>query len=350
LLQTLNRDLTKRSVKATLFVLTAALAILTGNYLMVSSLILLHFWAACIMTDLLALLTKLIFKRRAGIFWKILHVIYRYSIPPLLVTALVLWYGAWNMARVRETRYIWETELPVRGYRVALLSDLHFGTVQDPDVLKNAIPRINATEPDLVILDGDIVEDSTTFEQMQEVFQLLSGLQSTFGTYYIYGNHDTQPYASTRSYTNEQLEQTITDNGIHILQDEYIRIGEDLILAGRDDAAWSNPNGRKSIEELLEGVDPDELILVADHQPVEAEEISQAGADILVSGHTHAGQIWPGRIALRLLGILSYGHYPVDSCDVYVSSGFAGWGYPIRTSEHCEYVLLDIVPSSAAAS
>ncbi len=81
---------------------------------------------------------------------------------------------------------------------------------------------------------------------------------------------------------------------------------------------------------------------MADHQPIESEENDAQGVDLQLSGHTHAGQIWPTGVLSELLGALNYGQYRTGGCDVIVSSGIAGWAYAMRTGEHCEYVVVDL--------
>lgn len=70
------------------------------------------------------------------------------------------------------------------------------------------------------------------------------------------------------------------------------------------------------------------------------------GVDLEVSGHTHAGQIWPVGWLSELTGVLNYGEYQSRECKVIVSSGFTGWGYPLRTEGHCEYVIIHLSQSS----
>lgn len=79
-----------------------------------------------------------------------------------------------------------------------------------------------------------------------------------------------------------------------------------------------------------------------DHQPVEAEEDNAQGIDLALSGHTHAGQIWPVGHLSELGGVLNYGEYQEGDCKVIVSSGFTGWGYSVRTEGHCEYVVVNV--------
>lgn len=262
---------------------------------------------------------------------------------PILAAVVIFLYGYHNMNHIGQTVYQVRTDKQVGAYRVVLLTDIHYGTVQDSDILQEALAEIDGLHPDIIVLGGDLVDEGTSGEKMREGFRVLGSLESRYGIYYVYGNHDRQPYTADRTYTYEELEQAIESEGIRILRDEYIEIGDDLILAGREDAIIARYlTGRSSTEELLRGADRDRYIILADHEPVEPEENDAQGVDLMLSGHTHAGQIWPVGLLNALGGTLNYGEYQVGDCKVIVSSGAAGWGYPIRTGGHCEYVVVDI--------
>ena len=81
---------------------------------------------------------------------------------------------------------------------------------------------------------------------------------------------------------------------------------------------------------------------MVDNQPVEAEDNAEAGVDLELSGHTHAGQIWPVGHFTEMAGQLNYGMYQRGKCKVIVSSGVAGWGYALRTQGDCEYMLINL--------
>ena len=96
----------------------------------------------------------------------------------------------------------------------------------------------------------------------------------------------------------------------------------------------------------MEGVDKDDFILVLDHQPKEYKENEANGTDLLLSGHTHGGQIWPGNIIFNILKFddAVYGETVGEngSFRAFVTSGVAGWGYPVKTAAPAEYVIIDI--------
>jgi hypothetical protein len=246
------------------------------------------------------------------------------------------------MNHIVKTQYQIQTEKNIGNYKVVMITDIHYATIQDTEILKNTISEINEENPDIVVFGGDIVEEGTTKEKMQEVFQVLGSIKSKYGLFYVYGNHDTQPYTQDKCYTKDELKSAILENNITILDDEYIEINEELVLVGRGDAALGNMSQRASTEELLEGVDKTKYRIVADHQPIEAAENAAQGVDLQISGHTHAGQIWPIGYFTEWLGGLNYGQYQEGNCNIIVTSGFTGWGYSFRTQEHCEYVVVEI--------
>lgn len=267
----------------------------------------------------------------------------------ILAAALIMGYGYYNMNHIICTEYHFTTDKPIQkdGYRIAVISDTHFGSVQDKKILRKGIQEISAQKPDIVILAGDIVEEGTSYKELQEVFQLFSSISNRYGIYYVYGNHDRQPYTNSRTYTDEQLNQAITDNHIQILMNTFVNINDEIILAGRDDGAWGNVRERPSSEEVLAGADTEKYMVMADHQPVEIEENIAQGVDLQVSGHTHGGQIWPVGLLTELMGQYNYGCYEEkNDFKLVVSSGYAGWRYPIRTGKHCEYVMITVEQSS----
>lgn len=307
--------------------------------------LLLHFSVFLLLIDAVALvLRKAVRSWKPSKWWK---KIYRSGILAVLLTAIVCGYGHYNIYQVVRTEYTVETQKAIQGDRLVLLSDLHYGLTLDGAQLRAVAERIDAEEPDVVILDGDLVDESTTLEEMEEAFEILGQLKSTYGVYYVYGNHDQNNYTSTPNYTREQLADTIRKNGITILEDEAITLGSELALIGRADRGdGSFP--RKEISELVASLNPAQAWILLDHQPADYQKAEQAGCDLILSGHTHAGQIWPAGLFATLFHFdeLNYGEKDVGKLHAIVTSGIAGWGYPIRTERHSEYVVIQLVPNS----
>lgn len=266
----------------------------------------------------------------------------------LIFFIIIIIAGVYGMNHIDQTEYnMTAQKIDNDSYKVIFISDTHYGTIQNPQLLKDSIPRINDLKPDIVILGGDIVDERTSNGQMKEVFKELSKINSTYGTYYVFGNHDTQPSQTdyengNRTFTDLELNQTIRKNGIIILDDEKTTINGDIVLVGRGDAEWDGNAERADVSEILNENDLAKYVIVIDHQPLEEIENSKSGVDLQVSGHTHGGQVFPYKEILEAEGINAYGEYTFGDMKQIVSSGLTGWGWGIRNEAKCEYVLINI--------
>lgn len=336
-------DIKSKKWKIINIILAVLVALCCVNMWSVSILIVMHILAIFAVMDLIAYVVRKIFKNKnKESVYKCFRAIYRCGFIPVLITAILGVYGYINMQNIVRTEYTMTSDKLNNSYKVVMLSDTHYDTIQDPNILKEKIKVINEEHPDIILLAGDIVEEGTSNESMRDVFKSLGQLEAKYGIYYVYGNHDRQSYSNNKAYTVEELENTIIESGIEVLKDKSVNINDDLVIVGRDDAAWGNTSDRKDASELLKDVDINKYIIMMDHQPIEAKENSELGVDLEVSGHTHAGQIWPIGMFNELVGTLNYGEYNIDKIKVIVTSGFTGWGYPIRTQGHCEYVVMNI--------
>lgn len=282
---------------------------------------------------------------------KTCEVIYRSGIIPILIGTILTSYGYYNMHRVVETDYTIDTGKDIRseGYKVAFISDLHFGMNMDEKQLEKYCEDIEAQNPDMVILGGDIVDENTSRKGMYEAFNQLANIKSTYGTFYVYGNHEKKAtYAKKPKFTQDELDTAITDSGIKILADNSIAVNDEITLTGRIDKSFSENNSRQPIDDLVveTNMDSNKINILVDHQPVDFNEADNAGYDLMLSGHTHAGQIWPGGFFIKTFvkDTFGYGHKKLNNLDLITSSGMAGWGLPVRTEGNCEYVILNIKP------
>lgn len=278
-------------------------------------------------------------------WYRVLGKIYKIGVVQVLLVALVLGYGVYNMNDPIKTEYTVTSDKIKSNFKVVFLSDVHYGTVQKPEVLKKAVKEINSQNPDLVIFGGDILEEGTTKEKMRECFSILGGIRTRCGKYYIYGNHDRQTYSKNPAYTADEIRYEMALHEIFPLKDQAVQIRNDILLVGREDSSVKFKKGkREGINELI-GENQNKFILVADHQPKDFESNAAAGVDLQISGHTHAGQIFPMGTVANMLGLMKqYGLYKVNNFTAIVSSGLGGWGFNMRTEKHSEYVVVTLLP------
>ena len=306
-----------------------------------------HFMAFSALAQLIAWIVKKLTSDRLFTVRKVLHC----GVLPLLAAVGVVVYGYFNMYRVVCTDYTLKTHkaIPQEGYRVALIADVHYGVTLDEGELLQVCQRVSGEKPDVVILCGDIVDNETTEKGLQTVFSALGSIESTYGVYYVYGNHDRPMSAVKSPFTEEQLVRAIEDAGITVLQDEAVCLEETLSLAGRDDPVFGGRGERLTAQQLLAGIPENAYCIVANHQPADYIATGKAGADLILSGHTHGGQIWPANWidSIFRFNDANYGLVSVDTdSKAIVTSGLAGWGFPIKTSAPSEYVMIQILPES----
>ena len=256
----------------------------------------------------------------------------------LILGAVFFVYGTVNMQIVTPNEHTLTSPKLTEAHRIVFVSDLHVGSSQSFDTTRRTIEKIGAEHPDLVILGGDITDDYTTKAEMEETYRLFGALGVPIC--YIDGNHEIvqHPEYTEIEYTYDELLEALEQNGITILRDELVEISPDLLLLGREDMA--DPSKRQSAAEP----DPERFLLVADHQPTSIKEHLTLGADLQLSGHTHAAQFFPLRLIYPLF-TPTYGEYEYDGgAKLIVSAGASGWRFPFRTEAHCEYEVVDLLP------
>lgn len=301
-----------------------------------------HLIAFLALADLAAFIAKKASAGRQIRYPDWLKIAYRSGAAALALTLLVCGYAKFNMYHVVRTEYDVTVDKPLsHDFTVAMIADLHYGISLDAQQLQAVADSIEKEKPDAVILCGDLVDESSTLEGMQEAFAILGGIDSRFGVYYVYGNHDRSRLGEIAKFTNMQLIDAIEGSGIAILEDHAVTFNDDVVLAGRADKMDTNGN-RKTIDGILGETDRSKVIIVADHQPSDYDRLEKAGCDLVVSGHTHGGQTFPIGFVNDLIGFseLNYGYKKQGHLNAVVTSGVAGWGYDMRTEHHSEYVVI----------
>ncbi|MBR5409068.1 MAG: metallophosphoesterase [Clostridia bacterium] len=261
----------------------------------------------------------------------------------LVLGALFVVYGAVNMETVKPEYHTYTSNKLQSEHTVVFIADLHVGSAQPFSVTEKTVAEVRALHPDATILGGDIVDDYTTKEEMEAAFRLFADFETP--VYYVYGNHDRQghaEYAGGRKFTPEELEKALEDNGIVLLRDSYVEVAPDLLILGREDL--SEGDGRADIAALTNPA-PEKYLIVADHQPNAFKDNLTAGADLQLSGHTHAGQLFPLGLLYPLIGYCR-GDYAEGNAVMNVSPGACGWRFPMRTEAGCYYEVITLRPAA----
>ena len=260
----------------------------------------------------------------------------------LSITAVYLAYG-WIMAHtVLQTDYRITTEKATGQdtLRVVALADLHAGVTLDGDAFAEQCQRINETHPDIVLVCGDFVDDDTSREDMLKSCAALGTLESKYGVYFVYGNHD-KGYFRSKTFSAEEFYDQLIANNVRVLTDEVEEINGDVCIVGREDGSVRN---RKSASELMADIDPSKYVIVMDHQPTDYDALAACAPDLVISGHTHGGHVFPaGQIGL-LMGAndAMYGLEERGDTSFIVTSGISGWAIPFKTLTVSEFVVIDI--------
>jgi predicted MPP superfamily phosphohydrolase len=225
-----------------------------------------------------------------------------------------------------------------KEWTVAVASDIHLGNVVGRKHLRRLVKRVNAMNPELILLPGDVIDDTIEPFIRNKMSDVLGQLKAKYGTYAVLGNHE---------YYGGHIEQYLEEMnkiGIKVLLDETVDIAGALYVAGRKDktAESAGPGGRLQVSELFSGLNRNKPVILMDHQPTKFGDAAEAGADVMLSGHTHRGQFAPNHLFTRRLFELDWGYLRKGAMHVVVSSGFGTWGPPIRLGSRSEIIQLTI--------
>ncbi len=225
------------------------------------------------------------------------------------------------------------------GFRLVQLTDVHIGPTLGREWLAEIVRRVNALEPDLVVITGDLVDGR--LERLRDQIAPLGGLTAKHGVFFVTGNHEY--YSGVDEWLPE-----LARLGVRTLRNERVTIGEgdaSFDLAGVDD--WSARRfGRghgPDLARALAGRDPTrELVLLA-HQPKQIHEAARQGVGLQLSGHTHGGQIFPWGFLVRIdqpyvAGLARHS----EETQIYVSRGTGYWGPPVRIGAPAEITLVEL--------
>ena len=260
-------------------------------------------------------------------------------------------YGMFHAQEIQVRRYDIAVDKPGKDMTVVFVADLHLSVNSELSTTVKMVDLINRENPDLVLVGGDIFTSS--YEALfdpQYYSSALSNIRSRLGVYGVYGNHDVDepllggfPMAPlSEAFRTPRMEQFMKDSGFTMLSDETVLIDGFLQLIGRVDGekAGDGTNNRMSAAELLKGIDRAKPVLVLEHEPREYRDLKEAGADVVLSGHTHNGQLFPGNLIVPLFNENGWGYKVVDGLQTLVTAGIGYYGPPIRVGTDSEISVL----------
>jgi predicted MPP superfamily phosphohydrolase len=258
-----------------------------------------------------------------------------YTVLALLLIILV--YGsrnAWSPIVRRYEVTVAKKAGERQQLRIAMASDIHLGTIVGNRHLNRLVERINAIEPDIILLPGDVIDDDIEPFIRRRMGTVMQRLHAALGVYAVLGNHE---------YIGGHIEEFVKEMNsasIEVLMDRNVKIDDSFYLIGRKDYAVARfgSGGRLSLEELLAGVDRSYPLIMMDHQPHHLDQAAHAGIDISLSGHTHRGQMAPSHWITRRLFELDWGFLRKGNLHAIVSSGYGSWGPPIRIGSRSEII------------
>ncbi len=267
---------------------------------------------------------------------------YYTGIAVIVFTTVYLCVGWYLAHHVFRTVYDLKTDkdLGQDTLKVVLFADSHIGTTFDGEGFAGHMKTIGQENPDLVLIAGDYVDDDSVKEDMVRACKALGELETTCGVYYVFGNHD-KGYYNGRDFSYDDLVEELKKNGVVVLEDESVLLNDSFYLIGRKDKSDAE---RKSAGELTQGLDTDKYILMLDHQPNDYTEESLAGVDLVLSGHTHGGQLIPITKVGEWIGAndSTYGYQKRDGTEFIVTSGISDWAIKFKTGTKSEYVVINI--------
>lgn len=332
------KKLSEKNKIAALVISIAAISVIGGVWLIINGmtmlLVLIHLFIFWIICDIAAFVIKKLCGKSSGKYYA--------GAAAFLITAVYLTIGWYLAHHISITRYSFETDKELSGgeLRIALIADSHLGITLDGEKFEKQVERIAAESPDMVVIAGDFVDDKSTSADMKAACKALGELDTKYGVFYSFGNHD-KAYYGTRDFDEDDLRNELTKNNIVILEDENKMLAENICVIGRQDAMEAD---RMTIGELSGKADRSDYKIVIDHQPTDYENEALAGVDLVLSGHTHGGHIFPVGPLSYILGINDhiYGTKRCQDTDFVVTSGISGWEMPFKTFARSEIVIIEV--------
>lgn len=265
-------------------------------------------------------------------------------------------YGIFNARNIKVNEYSVTVNKSCgsdKHLKAVLVADLHMGYAIGVDHITNMVEKINQQDADIVIIAGDIFDNSYDgMDDPEGIKAQLKSIKSKYGVYAVYGNHDIDEKIlmgftfdwGGKQLHNEKMTSFMKECNIKLINDESVLINDEFYLVGRRDTdkPGTEDGTRAEVSELTKDLDKTKPIFVLSHEPDELQKTADAGADIDFSGHTHDGQLFPGNLTIGLFWENPCGMIKKDNMYSIVTSGVGVYGTFMRVGTDAEICSVDI--------
>ena len=238
--------------------------------------------------------------------------------------------------------------------KIVLLADLHLSVNSKIKATEKMVELVNECDPDIIVIAGDIF--TSNFDGLKDPDKYsaaLSRMHAKYGVYAVCGNHDVDENLIggfsispiSQAFRTPEMEKFFADSGFSVLYDESTDIGNGLCtLAGRIDGekAGDGTADRLSPDELLQNTDKSKPVIVLQHEPIEFKSLADSGADLILCGHTHNGQIFPGNLVVPFFNENGYGVKELYGATTVVTAGVGYYGPPMRLGTDSEVTVINV--------
>ena len=238
--------------------------------------------------------------------------------------------------------------------KIVLLADLHLSVNSDIKATEKMVELTNECDPDLIVIAGDIFTSNFDgLKDPEKYSSALSRLKAKYGVYAVCGNHDVDENLIggfsispvSEAFRTPEMDRFMADSGFNVLYDESIEPDDGLFtLYGRVDGekAGDGTSNRMSADELLKDADKSKPVIVLQHEPIEFESLAESGANLVLCGHTHNGQIFPGNLIVPFFNENAYGVKELYGTTTIVTAGVGYYGPPMRFGTDSEVTLVNV--------
>ncbi|WP_346768294.1 metallophosphoesterase [Streptomyces sp. R301] len=248
-------------------------------------------------------------------------------------------YGVLRGPRVkRVTVPLAKLPRAAHGYRIAVVSDIHLGPILGRAHSQRIVDAINATQPDLIAVVGDLVDG--TVADLGPAAEPLAGLRARHGSFFVTGNHEY--FSGADAWVDH-----VRELGMRPLRNERLEIAAGFDLAGVDDVAGEREGQGPDFVRALGDRDRSRAAVLLAHQPVVIDDAVAHGVDLQLSGHTHGGQLWPGNLLAELANPTVAGLERYGDTQLYVSRGAGAWGPPVRVGAPSDITVVQLASKQA---